>query len=209
MPYKQLKKFDQSKAGKVKFECEKNVRLGYSIGPKYLSAWENWEHTDQHTNTIPASVDVPVFFWYLNADNGHVGVRLANGTFWSDGIVYGNIAAYEGSHTPDYRGWSTHLDGVAVIEYVADPPKPKMPPIGSRIHLTYPPAQTRTTWKAGTATKAGTIHVTDNTFDYVVRGYDSKFPGRIIINSASGGGDGVGLALYYLSGSVVPGWKAI
>jgi hypothetical protein len=90
---------------------------------------------------------------------------------------------------------------------VADPVQPKLPPVGSKIHLI--PPQTRTTWKVGTATPAGTIRVTDDTFDYIVRGYDPQYPGRIVINSASGGGDGVGLALYFLSGARVDGWVQV
>lgn len=83
--------------------------------------------------------------------------------------------------------------------------QPQMPPVGSKIQLI--PVDTRTTFRAGTTTQAGTIHVSDNSFIYTVRGYDSKYPGRIIINSASAGGDGVALALYYTSGALIPGWK--
>lgn len=84
---------------------------------------------------------------------------------------------------------------------------PVMPPIGSKIKLI--PTQTRTTWVVGTAKPKGTIKVTDNSFVYVVRGYDSSYPGRIVINSASGGGNGVGLALFYNNGQRIEGWVKI
>lgn len=84
---------------------------------------------------------------------------------------------------------------------------PKMPPVGSWIRLK--PVDTRTTFKAGTTTKAGSIKVTDNTFQYLVRGYDPKFSNRIIINSKSGGGDGVALALYYTNGQRINGWEQV
>jgi len=74
------------------------------------------------------------------------------------------------------------------------PTDPKMPKIGSSIQLI--PKQTRTTFKAGTTTVAGKINVKDNTFIYTVRGYDKKYPTRILINSKSAGGNGVALALY-------------
>lgn len=82
-----------------------------------------------------------------------------------------------------------------------------MPAVGSKIQLI--PKDTRTTFKAGTTTKAGSINVKDNTYVYQVRGYDSKYPGRIIINSASAGGNGVALALYYTDGKLIPGWKRV
>lgn len=82
-----------------------------------------------------------------------------------------------------------------------------LPPVGSWIHLL--PQDVRTTFRVGTPNEAGKIRVTDDTFKYLVRGYDTKYPGRIIINSASAGGDGVGLALYYLNGQRIPGWKKL
>ena len=57
-----------------------------------------------------------MFFSYKDANNGHIGVRLANGQFWSDGNTYASIAAYNAAgHTPVYVGWSTQVDGVAVM----------------------------------------------------------------------------------------------
>lgn len=110
----QLIAFNQSTAGTTKGLCEQNVRLGFGIPAKYASAWDNWLHTDQHIEPIPDGVDVGVFFSY--GTNGHVGVRLANGKFWSDGNTYESIQAYESNHTPKYVGWSTKVDDVAVIK---------------------------------------------------------------------------------------------
>lgn len=98
-------------------------------------------------------------------------------------------------------------DKVIAQAIEASKPKPKMPPVGSRIQLI--PQDTRTTFRAGTTTQAGSIRVTDNSFVYIVRGYDAKYPNRIIINSASAGGNGVALALYYTSGAKINGWKQL
>lgn len=90
------------------------------------------------------------------------------------------------------------------------PPAPKfpgMPKVGQVIQLV--PKQKRTTFKNGTTTVAGTINVTNNTFLYTVRGYDKKYPNRILINSASAGGNGVALALYYTDGKNIGGWKIV
>lgn len=149
MAYKQIRAFDTSKAGDIHGMCEQNVRLGYVIGSKYDCAWQNWINTDQHTGTPPSGVATPVFFWYLDEDNGHVGVQLPNGKFWSDGVEYDSIAAYEADHDPVCKGWSTHMDGVQVIEEVADPvpaPKPSslvgksinLPADSGTWHLYYP-----------------------------------------------------------------------
>jgi hypothetical protein len=198
--YKQVRAFDQNKGGSAKGWCLRNVRLGYGIAPKYGTAWQAWQNTKQYTTPIPTGVSTPVFFWW--GRDGHVGVQLPDGRFWSDGRVYSSLTAYRVSHPAVlYRGWSTHLNGVEVIKHSPN----KMPPIGSTIQLI--PKDVRTTFRAGTTTQAGQIRVTDNSFKYLVRGYDPKYPNRIIINSASAGGNGVALALYYTNGQRIPGWK--
>jgi hypothetical protein len=128
MSYKQTKSFNQSEAGKVVGDCLKNVRLGYNIPSKSLDAWAAWEATDQHTDAIPTGVDVPLYYSYDGASNGHINVRLANGQVWSDGTVYASVAAFEAEHTPKYVGWSTSVDGEAVIEAESTPaPAPAAP----------------------------------------------------------------------------------
>lgn len=87
----------------------------------------------------------------------------------------------------------------------ANKPAPSMPAVGALVKLS--PPQVRTTFRAGSTTVAGKINVTDNTFNYIVRGYDPNYPGRIIINSASAGGSGVALALYYTNGNKIEGWS--
>lgn len=107
--------------------------------------------------------------------------------------------------------FNNYVDPDKVIAQAIEASKPKfnMPPVGSRIQLI--PRDSRTTYKAGTTTPASSkkIEVTDNSFIYIVRGYDPKFPNRIIINSKSAGGDGVALALYYTNGQIIPGWKKV
>lgn len=106
--------FDQSKAETRLGWCLQNVRTGYGLAPRYASAWKNWLATDQHTDAIPTGVDVPVFFSYKT--DGHVGVRLSDGRFWSDGSIYISIEAYTRTHTPIYVGWSTSIENVQVIK---------------------------------------------------------------------------------------------
>lgn len=201
--YKQLKNFDQSKAGNVKGFCLRNVRLGYGIGSKYDSAWISWQNAPQFTSAIPTGVDVPVYFWW--GKYGHIGVRLADGRFWSDGKIYSSLTAYRVTHPAViYRGWSDEVNDVRVIQDVPDPaptPTPsKMPPVGSRVKFTV----NRTAFVAGTTTVKGTLPPDIR----IVRGYDPKYPNRILVNSALVG-NGVAVALYYTNGTKIDGWSVI
>lgn len=214
--YKQLKAFNKLQAGTVKGMCLRNVRLGYGIGAKYDTATDAWNHTQQMTGEIPTGVDVPLYYSYtttingVRKDYGHINVRLANGQVWNDGKIYANTTSYRLLHpSVRYRGWSNAVNGVAVIQYAPAPPVTpnKMPPVGSRIQLL--PVDTRTVFKTGTQTSIGQIRVTDNSFTYIVRGYDPKYPNRILINSKSVQGGSGSLALYFTNGVKIPKWQQI
>lgn len=132
----------------------------------------------------------------------------------------GDVIAYTGN-----TGWTTgphsHIEHrisgdqnrpTDFEKWLANHPEPKpapsgMPRIGSSIRLTK--GINRTTFRAGTTTQVGTIRPKDNTYVYLVRGYDSKYPNRILINSASAGGNGVALALYYTDGKRIDGWTQL
>lgn len=202
--YIQTRAFNQNKGGSAKGFCLRNVRLGYDIPAKYASAWQAWQNSPQFTSAIPTGVAVPLYFWW--GKYGHIGVQLPDGRFWSDGVVYRNLLAYRVTHPAVlYRGWSTHVNGVEVIKLA--PQTSKMPSVGSRVKLAK--GTTRNTFRAGTTTAVGTIRVTDESFIYTVRGYDPKYPNRILINSKSAGGDGVALALYLTNGTKIEGWTVI
>jgi len=81
------------------------------------------------------------------------------------------------------------------------PPSSGMPAIGSKVFVTI----NRTSFVPGTARPAGVVRPGGGSY-YWVRGYDANYPGRIIINSASAGGT-VALALYYVNGQRIEGWK--
>lgn len=202
--WKQVRAFNQALAGNKKGYCLRNVRTGFSIPSKYDSAWEAWLNTSQHTGDIPTGVDVPLYFWYINKSNGHIGVRLANGKFWSDGVNYPNLMTYRITHPAVlYRGWSEGVNSVNVMEWKNDPTPPapsKMPPVGSRVKFTVP----RTAFVAGTTTKKGTLPPDTR----IVRGYDPKYQYRILVNSASVG-QGVSVALYDQAGVKIDGWTLI
>lgn len=121
MNYQQVKSFNQNLAGKVVGDCLANSRKGFGVAAKYPDAWDAWENTDHQTSALPVGVAVPAFFSYDGPTNGHVGVSLGNGQFWSDGVVYASIAAFEATHTPRYVGWSTSIDGVQVVKPVTTP----------------------------------------------------------------------------------------
>lgn len=117
----QLIPFDQSKGGKIPNLCLDNVVKGYQIQNKYASAWEAWQHTEQHTDPVPSGLDVPLFYAYtttldgITKNYGHINVRLANGTVWSDGNIYANIEAYEAHHDPKFVGWGESVNDYKII----------------------------------------------------------------------------------------------
>lgn len=120
--FTQLKPFIQANGGTTPNWCLANVIKGFGIAPRYPDAWTAWENTQQHSGDAPAGLAVPVFFSYtatidgVNKNWGHIGVRLANGQFWSDGKVYNNISAYTSGHYPRYVGWGESVNGVQVIK---------------------------------------------------------------------------------------------
>lgn len=199
--------------------CLIYAREVFGIAAKYPTAWQAWENAQyKHTDQSFPSVPVLVFFSGAGGD-GHVEVYVPGQGFYGSPyntptghIMCATIAQVEQHYGVKFAGWAEDVDGVRVAEQVADPapapaPSSKMPAVGSSIQLV--PTQTRTTYRAGTATVAGHINVTNNEYVYVVRGYDSKYPGRILINSASAGGNGVGLALFYTNGQNIGGWKVV
>lgn len=206
MAYKQTRSFDKGKAGSKVGFCLQNMRLGYGIPVKYPTATEAWKHTVQHKDRkIPNGVSVPLFYTYKT--DGHVNVRMPSGEVVSDGKTYASLPDYERQHpTVHYLGWGETLNGVRVIEYVPDP-KPvqsnTLPSVGSKIKLDR--GVTRTTFDKN-GNKVGSIYAKDDSYVYIVRGIHGN---RVVINSASGGGNGVELALYYLAGGRIDGWKQL
>lgn len=116
MAYVQVRKFDQTKAGKVSGFCLRNVRLGYGISNKYLTATIAWQHTQQHKNrTIPKGVDVPLFYSWKTP--GHINVRLASGKVWNDGRIFSSLSTFEASMpSAKYLGWGESVNDVKVIK---------------------------------------------------------------------------------------------
>ena len=181
MPYKQVKPFDQSKGGKKPGYCLQNTRLGYGIAPKYDNAAQAWKSTEQHKDrNVPQGVDVPLYYDYGSED--HVNVRLANGKVWSDGNLYASIEDYEAKKAPRFLGWGESVNGVRVIEYVPDPPKPQAAgPTAFRVK----PGHTFRVYDPGTTNVQGSI---DHSWGwYEIRGVDAKYPNRWLIHSAKYG----------------------
>ena len=132
---------------------------------------------------------------------GHTGYTIPNGYYGTHIHLVCNVGGVY-----IYPG---NLFNTAFRVWTPAPPKPTyaMPKVGSKIKLTV--GTTRSTFRAGTTTKAGRIYVRNNSYIYTVRGYDKKYTNRILINSASAGGNGVALALYYTNGRKIAGWKQI
>lgn len=104
-----------------------------------------------------------------------------NNTNWNDGFI-------------------NYVDWEQMIKAQPTPSAPKMPPVGAKVRFSV----NRTAFVAGTVKVKGTL-VPDIR---IVRGYDPKYPNRILVNSASVG-NGVAVALYDFAGTKIPGWQVI
>lgn len=196
-------------------------RLGYHPGVDYKTP----------TGVAVRAPEAGFVRWLWSSTYGNVAALvLKNGdVLWfahnsragkTGNVNKGDVIAYTGN-----TGWTTgphsHIEHrvggdqnrpTDFEKWLANHPEPKpqpskMPRIGSSIRLTK--GINRTTFRAGTTTQVGTIRPKDNTYVYLVRGYDSKYPNRILINSASAGGNGVALALYYTDGKRIDGWTQL
>lgn len=110
---KQLIPFDPAKGGRQPGFCLQNVRLGYGIQNKYPNAITAWNNTQQHRDRNFPALDVPVYFTYKS--DGHIGVRLKDGRFWSDGNMYSSLDLYELNHSPVFLGWGESVNDIKVI----------------------------------------------------------------------------------------------
>lgn len=123
MSYIQVIPFNQAQGGTTPNLCLANVSKGYVIPNKYGSAWEAWQHTQQHPDrNIPAGLAVPLYYSYtaiidgVTANYGHINVQLPNGTVWSDGNIYASIDAYTANHYPKFVGWGESVNDVTIIQ---------------------------------------------------------------------------------------------
>lgn len=121
--FSQVIPFNTTKGGTTPDLCLSNVSMGYGIGNKYDSAWEAWQHTQQHTDrNVPSGLDVPVYYSYtttidgITKNYGHINVQLKNGTVWSDGNIYTSIDDYTSKKAPKFVGWGESVNDVKVIE---------------------------------------------------------------------------------------------
>jgi hypothetical protein len=227
MNYRQLKVPNLSISG-VSNLCLVYVRSVFGIAAKYAYAWLAWQNTTaKHQNRDLPDVCVALWFSYtatidgIRRNWGHVAVWVPGKGIYSTtrtGVkLFAGIADVERHIGCSYVGWSEDINGVSVAERMPEDQEPghspfEMPPIGSLFQLlpNKNSVMVRTTYKPGTPNKAGEIRVPagDLSYTYTARDYDTKYPGRVIIQSASGGGR-VGIALFYLSGARVDNWRQL
>lgn len=193
--YKQIKSFNQTKAGKKAGYCLQNVRLGFGITSKYANAISAWKGTQQHKDRSFPAGDVPLFYTYKT--DGHINVRLANGKIWSDGDIYANLDAYLNGHPAvKYLGWGESINGVKVFEWVPDP---VTPPSGQRLYFD-PIGQTATFYPVRGGTFA--MKIKDASYNWRVLENQGN---RVRVNSASAGGDCWVYLKYTATGQTIPG----
>lgn len=172
----------------------------YNTNPAIL------KHYDKIATTSLRAGDIVVLKGVNGNPYGHIGIASGASLLWYRQILEQNGSTGNGSGT---GGDAIRLRYIptsrilGVLRPKAAKPVLKMPAVGSKIVLN---TVSRTTYKAGTTRVAGKISNPKN-WVYTVRGYDPVYANRVIINTASGGGNGVALALYYTNGKRIEGWK--
>lgn len=120
MAWKQIRNFDINKMGKKPGYCLQNVRLGYGIAPKYTDAKTDMEAnknagTLHDISTLPTNVAVPV---YLDVTSVYEHIIVSDhGTLYSDGKRLTSLKGFK------VFGWGESVNGVRVVEHVAEPAK--------------------------------------------------------------------------------------
>lgn len=169
------------------------------------------KHYDKLSTSQARQGDIVIFKGINGNPYGHIGICDSNMSSWSVSVPTleqngstGNGSGVGGDaiRVRNIARWRV----VGVLRPKEAKPVLKMPAVGSKIVLSK--GQTRTTFKAGTTRVAGYIRTTGD-WVYTVRGYDPVYANRIIINTASGGGNGVALALYYTNGVKIDGWRSL
>lgn len=117
MSWKQVRKFDPKKMGKVPGWCLQNCRLGFGIKKgKFASAKADMESQRKngtlHTGNPPVNVSVPV---YVDSPSKYEHVEVCDYTqYYSDGKKV--------NQPKKVFGWGELCDGVRVVKYVEDVP---------------------------------------------------------------------------------------
>ena len=117
MAYKQIKAFNPAKMGRRKGLCLQNARLGFGIGPKYLTAKLDMLAQKKagtlHSGVPPINVSVPVYC-DTSALAEHV-VVWHKGKVYSDGVLQKNgLTGFKSF------GWGELCDGTRVVEWTKD-----------------------------------------------------------------------------------------
>lgn len=154
------------------------------------------------TSSVRAG-DIVIFKGINGSPYGHIGI--ADG---SSSILYVPTLEQNGStgNGSGVGGDAVRVRNIprwrvmGILRTKEAKPVSKMPNIGSRVQFTVP----RTAFVAGTTNVKGTLPADIR----IVRGYDPKYPNRILVNSASVG-NGVAVALYYTNGTKIDGWQQL
>lgn len=198
----------------------------YGIKPgSWGNAIDYWYHTNPAifakfrvvTGTLAKAGDIVVFETnrtpiIKGKQPGHIALATGNQTATAVEVLEQNGSTGGGSGTGGDAIRTRYISKsriAGILRPLTSVPGPSqaMPPIGSVIKLA--PGTKRTTFRAGSTVGAGVIYARDDSYSYEVRGYDPVFKNRILINSKSAGGDGVGLALFYTDGKRIDGWTTI
>lgn len=124
--------------------CLRFTRNSFGVGPKYASAWEAWQGSPfKHMDALP-NVAVPVWFSWTGTIDG-ITKNWGDCAIWVPGRgVFGTPLRGGGNSNrwfnsveerarligggAQYVGWTEDVNGVKVVEHVADPVPPQPQP---------------------------------------------------------------------------------
>lgn len=101
----------------------------------YPSATAHWQANlgNHSAEEPPLGITVPVFFSLGNVPDGHVAIRLSDGTvasstqsgYHAQGFIHKNIQHLIDTYAPSnggcrFLGWSEYVAGIRVVEYAPD-----------------------------------------------------------------------------------------
>lgn len=129
MSWVQVVAFNVKKMGRQKGMCEKNVRLGYGLPAKCVSAKADMEYNKAQgalhpMSSIPKNVSVPVF---VDTTSPYEHIEVSDkGVYYSDGVRVANPSKQR------FFGWGEFCAKARVVKWVNDP-KPATIKVGDTV----------------------------------------------------------------------------
>ena len=154
--------------------CLSYVESAFGVTHQYPTAIADWNASKyKHQDQNFGGLDVPVFFSDSAQPDGHVAVKMADGTVYSASnptattpMHFPSVAALQGYYGGrlTYLGWTQDCGGTLVVQTIATP----APAVGAKIATVEKALANVRNAPHATAPLAGSLHLYEGqTFGYV------------------------------------------